>query len=102
MLQHTLTLHFSVSLLDNILACVSYSPDSNTKFASAASLEMHISLSVLPVHDRTGSIDRTRLLIDNWAEWKHSKILFGDIAQASCALTFPAVAVKSILGKSTD
>lgn len=72
-----LTLHSSVSLLDDILACVSSLPDSNTAFPSAASLEMHISLLVLPVHDRTGSIDRTRLLIDSWAEWKRSKILFG-------------------------
>lgn len=72
----THTLHSSVSLLDNILACVSYPPDSNTASMSAASLEMHISLLVEPVHDRPGSIDRTRLLIDSWAEWKPSKILF--------------------------
>lgn len=96
------TLRSSASLLDNILACVSSPPDSNTAFASAASLEMHISLLVLPVHDRTGSIDCTRLLIDSWAEWKHSKIHFGDFAETSCALTIPAVAVKSIPGKSTD
>lgn len=97
-----LTLRSSVPLLDNILACVSSSPDSNTAFLSAASLEMHISSLVLPVHDWTGSIDRTRLLIDSWAEWKRSKILFGDNAETSCALTIPAVAVKTIPGKSTD
>lgn len=91
------TLRSSVSLLDNILACVSYPPNSNMAFASAASLEMHISLLVLPVHDQTGSTDCTRLLIDSWAEWKHSKIFFGDIAEMSCALTIPAVAAKLFL-----
>lgn len=96
------TLRSSASLLDNILACVSSPPDSNTAFAAAASLEMHILLLVLPVHDRTGSIDRTRLLIDSWAEWTHSTILFGDFAEMSCALTIPVVAVKSIPRKSTD
>lgn len=42
------TLRCSASLLDNILARVSHPPDSDTAFASAASLEMHISLLVVP------------------------------------------------------
>lgn len=83
----THTLCSSVSLLDNILACVFYPSDSNMDFASAASSEMHISLLVLPVHDRTGSVDRTRLLIDSWAERKRSKISLGDVAEKSCART---------------
>lgn len=41
-------LRCSASLLDNILARVSHPPDSDTAFASAASLEMHITLLVVP------------------------------------------------------
>lgn len=54
--------HFALLfLLDSILACVSCISDSSTAFASAVSLEMHISVLALPIYDQTGSIDRTRL-----------------------------------------